>query len=196
MAHPMLDQISFKLAVPDSPLYLRPVRLSDAPNMRDRCADPLNVQFLPHLQGKEIQTVSDVEDWIRIVQAGFNKDSLFLVVISTEGGTEKAIGEGPLSYINWDTQQAESGIMLDHQQAGKGIATKVLNTTMDFAFQQLGLQTVNYGTLKDNKAMAKVLQDKLKVKGTPQEKTRKDGKLELIFSFNRDEWLVATTPTD
>ena len=67
---------------------------------------------------------------------------------------------------------------------------------MDFAFQQLGLQTVNYGTLKDNKAMAKVLQDKLKVKGTPQEKTRKDGKLELIFSFNRDEWLVATTPTD
>lgn len=193
MTHPTFDNSTFTLPIPgSSTLYLRPVRLSDAPNLRDRCADPLNVQYLPHLQGKENQTVSDVESWIRTVQAGFNKDSLFLVIVSsTDSGDEKVIGEGPLGYIDWDKKHAESGIMLDHQQSGKGIATLVLNTAMDFAFKELGLEVVNYGTLKDNKAMVKVLTHKLRAKGIPEERTRKDGKQELIFNFKRERWLAA-----
>lgn len=190
MSHPTFDNDTFTLAVPGTPLILRPVRLSDAPNLRDRCADPLNVQYLPHLQGKESQTVSEVEAWIRTVQAGFNKDSLFLV-ITDSSNDNRVIGEGPLGYINWDTKEAESGVMLDHQQAGKGLATKVLNTSMDFAFKELGLEKVKYGTLQDNKGMTKVLMEKLRVKGVPTERTRKDGLKEFNFEFKREDWLAA-----
>lgn len=199
MTHPTFDNATFTLPIPGTSLFLRPVRLSDAANLRDRCADALNVRFLPHLQGKENQTVAEVEAWIKTVQAGFNKDSLFLVIVessssssSTENRPECVIGEGPLGYIDWEKKHAESGIMLDHQQAGKGIATKVLNTSMDFAFNELALEQVNYGTLKDNTAMVKVLMEKLRVKGRPEERTRKDGKQELIFNFNRQDWLAAT----
>ncbi|GAC94535.1 hypothetical protein PHSY_002107 [Pseudozyma hubeiensis SY62] len=193
MTHPTFDNATFTLPIPgSSTLHLRPVRVSDAPNLRDRCADPLNVQYLPHLQGQENQSVSDVESWIRTVQSGFNKDSLFLVIVSTtESGDEEVIGEGPLGYIDWDKKHAESGIMLDHQQAGKGIATMVLNTTMDFAFKELDLDVVNYGTLKDNKPMVKLLTHKLRAKGSPEERTRKDGKQELIFNFKKEDWLAA-----
>ncbi|TKY86189.1 hypothetical protein EX895_005014 [Sporisorium graminicola] len=191
MTHPTFDNETFTLPVPGTELYLRPVRLSDAPNLRDRCADPLNVQFLPHLQGKENQTVAEVEAWIKTVQAGFNKDSLFLVVVDSASDT--VIGEGPLGFIDWETKEAESGVMLDHQHAGKGVATKVLNASMDFAFNELGLEKVKYGTLQDNKGMAKVLTEKLKVKGMPEPRTRKDGKKEYNFVFTKQDWLAASS---
>ncbi|CDU26012.1 uncharacterized protein SPSC_06183 [Sporisorium scitamineum] len=192
MTHPTFDSATFTLAVPGTDLTLRPVRLSDAPNLRDRdrCADPLNVQFLPHLQGKENQIVGEVEAWIHSVQAGFNKNSLLLVIVDSSG---KVIGEGPLGSINWDTKEAESGVMLDHQQAGKGVATKVLNASMDFAFRELGLEKVKYGTMQDNKAMSKVLMDKLKVKGKPEEGTMKDGNKEYNFVFTKQDWLAASS---
>ena len=190
MTHPTFDNESFTLPIPNAPLVLRPVRLSDAPNLRDRCADPLNVKYLPHLQGKENKTVAEVEAWIKTVQAGWNKDSLFLVVQDMHSGG--VIGEGPLGYINWDKKEAESGIMLDHKVWGKGVATLVLNESMDFAFKELGLDKIKYGTMKDNVGMAKVLSDKLKVKGKPEERLRKDGLTELNFVFTRDVWLAAS----
>lgn len=191
MTHPTFDNATFELLSADGKLRMRPVRLSDAPNLRDRCADPLNVKYLPHLQGKENQTVEDVEKWIQSVQAGFNKDSLFLVVEDTE--TNKVIGEGPLGYIDWNTKTAESGIMLDHQVTGKGVATNALKTSTDFAFKQLGLNAVRFGTMKANKAMVKVIQEKLPVKPEPKHNTRKDGLEEVNFTFTRDEWLAATS---
>ncbi|CBQ72716.1 conserved hypothetical protein [Sporisorium reilianum SRZ2] len=190
MTHPTYDAETFSLPVPGTALTLRPVRLSDASNLRDRCADPLNVRFLPHLQGKEHQTTAEVEAWIRTVQAGFNRDSLFLVICDAHGSV---IGEGPLGYINWHTKEAESGLMLDHQQTGKGIATSVLNASMDFAFTELGLDKVKYGTLQDNKGMVKVLMHKLRCKGAPEERTRNDGKKELNFVFTRQDWLAASS---
>lgn len=190
MTHPTLDNETFELPIPGAPLLLRPLRLSDAPNLRDRCADQKNVEFLPHLQGKENQTVAEVETWIKSVQNGWNKDSFFLVVVDTHCGG--VIGEGPLGYINWEKKEAESGVMLDHRATGKGVATLVLNESTDFAFRKLGLDRVNYGTLKDNKAMAKVLTDKLKVKGRPTESIMKDGRTELRFVFTKEEWLAAS----
>ena len=134
MTHASLDQETFSLTTSDGSLRLRPLRLSDAPNLRDRCADQRNVAFLPHLQGKQDQTVADVEAWIRTVRAGWNKDSLFLVVESTPSG--KVIAEGPLGFINFAEKWAESGIMVDYDQTGKGIATKALKVSMDFAFKE------------------------------------------------------------
>lgn len=190
--HPTFDNATFTLAVPDTTLVLRPVRLSDAPNLRARCADPLNVRFLPHLQGKEDQTVGEVEAWIKTVQAGWNRDSLFLVITDTAKDGE-VIGEGPLGYVNWEKKECESGVMLDHQRAGQGVATQVLNTSMDFAFHQLGLDTVKYGTMQDNKGMVKVLSEKLRVKGRPEGRTRKDGLKEFNFVFTKDEWPAASS---
>lgn len=188
--HPTFDATSFTLPIKGTSLVMRPVRLSDAPNLRDRCADPLNVRFLPHLQGKENQTTTEVETWIKTVQSGFNKDSLFLVIVDTT--TDTVIGEGPLGFINWQEKWAESGVMLDHQKSGQGIATAALRESMDFAFNTLGLDKVKYGTLKDNVGMVKVLSEKLPVKGKGVERTRKDGLLELNFAFTREEWLAAT----
>lgn len=82
---------------------------------------------------------------------------------------------------------------MDHQQAGKGVATKVLNASMDFAFRELGLEKVKYGTMQDNKAMSKVLMDKLKVKGKPEEGTMKDGNKEYNFVFTKQDWLAASS---
>ncbi|EST04774.1 GNAT domain protein [Kalmanozyma brasiliensis GHG001] len=188
--HPTFDNATFTLPVAGTTLVLRPVQLADAPNLRDRCADPLNVRFLPHLQGKENQTVAEVEAWIKTVQAGWNKDSLFLVIIDTadEG---RVIGEGPLGYINWEKKECESGIMIDHQLAGRGIATQALNASMDFAFKELGLEKVKYGTMQENKGMVKVLSEKLRVKGRPEGRARKDGLEEFNFVFTREEWLAA-----
>ncbi|SPO27402.1 uncharacterized protein UTRI_10519 [Ustilago trichophora] len=191
MTHPTFDNETFSIPVPGAPLVLRPVRLSDAANLRDRCADAQTVAFLPHLQGKENQTVAEVEAWIKTVQAGWNKNSLFLVVVDTHCG--EVIGEGPLGYIDWEKMEAESGVMLDRKVWGKGVATLVLNASMDFAFKELGLERVNYGTMKANTGMAKVLTDKLKVKGTPTENIRKDGKEELNFVFTREDWLAASS---
>ncbi|CDW98023.1 hypothetical protein [Sporisorium scitamineum] len=164
MTHPTFDSATFTLAVPGTDLTLRP--------------------------GKENQIVGEVEAWIHSVQAGFNKNSLLLVIVDSSG---KVIGEGPLGSINWDTKEAESGVMLDHQQAGKGVATKVLNASMDFAFRELGLEKVKYGTMQDNKAMSKVLMDKLKVKGKPEEGTMKDGNKEYNFVFTKQDWLAASS---
>lgn len=189
-SHPTFDREKFELMSPDGRLRLRPVRLSDAANLRDRCADPLNVQYLPHLQGKESQTVQEVEQWIQTVVDGFNKDSLFLVVEDTATG--QVVAEGPLGFINWGKKEAESGIMVDHQRAGLGIATEALKTSMDFAFTTLGLDAVRYGTLQDNKAMVKVLSQKLPVQARPLPNTRKDGLHEYNFVFTRDEWLAST----
>lgn len=188
-SHPTFDRDSFELLSSDGRLRLRPVRLSDAANLRDRCADPLNVKYLPHLQGKESQTVQEVEHWIQTVINGFNKDSLFLVVEDT--ATNQVVGEGPLGFINWSKKEAESGIMVNHQCAGQGIATEALKTSMDFAFTTLGLNAVRYGTLQANQAMVKVLSEKLPVKGKPSTNTRKDGLLEYNFVFTRDEWLAS-----
>lgn len=189
MTHPTFDHDTFTILTRDGRYLLRPVRLSDAPNLRDRCADPLNVRYLPHLQNKQDQTVAEVEAWISTVQSGFNKDSLFLVIQDTTTG--RVIGEGPLGFLNWNEGWAESGVMLDHQESGKGIATVVLNETMDFAFKELGLKEVRYGTLKENKAMVKVLRNKLRVKNEGKEGMRKDGLKEINFVFDREEWLKA-----
>ena len=185
----MLDQATFSLPVKGTNLLLRPVRISDAANRLNRCADPLNVAFLPHLQGKASQSVADVEKWIESVRAGWNKDSLFLVVVDTT--TDTVIGEGPLGPVNWHKNVAESGIMLDHQRTGQGIATKALNTTMDFAFTELGLQEIMYRTFQTNLGMAKVLKDKLRVKGQAEEGLTKDGAKEYKFVFKREPWLAA-----
>lgn len=185
MTIPTIDNSTFELFTPDQTLRLRPLRLSDAPNLRDRCADPLNVKYLPHLQGKENQTVSDVEQWISTVTPQWNKDSLFLVVEDTATGN--VIAEGPLGYVNWQEKWAESGIMLSHEYSGKGVATKALKTSMDYAFHVLGLEKVKYGTMKDNKAMVKVLSEKLG-KVEIEEKTRKDGLQELNFVFSKEDW--------
>lgn len=189
MSHPTFDPETFTITTSDGTLLLRPVRLSDAPNLRNRVANPHNVRYLPHLQGKESQTVAQVEDWIRTVQSAFNRDSLFLVIVDTI--TQKVIGEGPLGFINWTERWAESGVMLDYEECGKGVASKVLNTTMDFAFKDLELSEVKYGTLQENVAMVKVLSEKLRVKGKGEEKVRKDGLVELNFVFKKDDWLKA-----
>lgn len=187
--HPTFNAETFSLPIEGTSLHMRPVRLSDAQNFRDRCADPLNVEYLPHLQGKENQSVEDVEAWIKMVQADFNTKSLFLVVEDTE--TNEVIGEGPLGGVNWDKKEADSGIMLNHQVTGKGIATKALNTSMDFAFTELGIEKIKYGTLQDNKAMTKVLKEKLRAKVEPEEATRRDGLKEWNFCFKREDWLAA-----
>lgn len=187
-SHPIFDRDTLEIMSSDGRLRLRPVRLSDAANLRDRCADPLNVKYLPHLQGKESQTVEQVEQWIQTVMDGFNKDSLFLVVEDT--ASHQVIAEGPLGFIDWDKKEAESGIMVDHQRSGQGIATEALKTSMTFAFTNLGLEAVRYGTLQDNKAMVQILSQKLPVKPQPTPRTRKDGLLEYNFVFTREEWLA------
>nr|CDI53240.1 conserved hypothetical protein [Melanopsichium pennsylvanicum 4] len=111
MTLPTFDYETFTQPISDAPLLSRPVRLSDAQNLRDRCADQLTNRFLPHLQNKQDQVVAEVEDWIRTVQNGWNKDSLFLVVVGTHCGG--IIGEGPLGFINWEQKEADSGVMLE-----------------------------------------------------------------------------------
>lgn len=190
-SHPTFNRDELELLSSNGRLRLRPVRLSDAANLRDRCADPANVKYLPHLQGKESQTVQEVEQWIQTVMDGFNKDSLFLVV--EDSATSQVVAEGPLGFIDWNKKEAESGIMVDHQRAGQGIATEALKTSMDFAFTTLGLKAIRYGTLQDNKAMVKVLSQKLPVKAQPLANTRKDGLLEYKFVFTCEEWLACSS---
>ena len=185
MTIPVADIDTFRLESKGGlKLVLRPPLVSDAPNMQARVADRRNVEYLPHLQSKGDQPVSAVESWIAMMRRDFGTKNIFLL-LELDG---EVVGEGGLGFIDLVNRTAEAGVMLSWQQAGRGIATESVRLSIDYAFSQLKLDSVRFGTMADNAGMRAVLERKLGLTG--KSNTRKDGLEEVLYSVDRQDWIA------
>lgn len=173
---------------PASRLHLRSVIPSDAPSMLARVRDPLCVQYIPPLQSpaKPI-TLESVTNRIAAWRAESSVKSLYMSIVLGHPGADDArvIGEGGVNGIDLGSKTADCGIMLDSAPdiRGRGYGTEAMRVIISYAFEGLGMEYVELGTMHENGGMRGVM-DGLGIKGEMR-KVEDD----MVYRIGREDWL-------
>lgn len=106
-----------------------------------------------YLNRKTCETREDALNFIRSIQ---NKQLLYWAI--TQAQNRKLIGTICLFDIAADLSKCEIGYELLTYYQGQGIMSETLKIILDFAFQTLGLKTIEAYTHCDNQSSTKLLQ--------------------------------------
>ena len=68
----------------------------------------------------------------------------------------KLVGLIYIKELNWDTKQGEYAYCIDYTQKGKGLMSNAISELNRFAFNELGLETIQIIAHKDNLSSIKV----------------------------------------
>jgi len=85
----------------------------------------------------------------------FDENEEYLFTLKPEG-SRRIIGLIYIKELNWDTKQGEFAYCIDYNYEGKGITSKVVNALSEYAFERLGLNTLQIITHKTNESSVKV----------------------------------------
>lgn len=85
----------------------------------------------------------------------FDEDKEYLFTLKPVG-SKKVIGLIYIKELNWKTKQGEFAYCIDYNYEGKGITSKVVNELSEYAFERLGLTTLQIITHKTNMSSVKV----------------------------------------
>ena len=103
------------------------------------------------------QTIEEGLSFIRKVNENFKNDAgLYWAITKTDN--EKLIGTICLFDFSAEGKKCEIGYELLPGYQGQGIMNEALEKIIDFAFQTLGLETIDAFTHKDNHSSTKLLQ--------------------------------------
>jgi RimJ/RimL family protein N-acetyltransferase len=170
------------------PIFLRTIRLSDAPshsrllslpeNGADPAARPIDPATSERIITKQLESLEKPTTYTSEGKVVSGPGRVNMVVcLKTGGGPEDdvVIGLGGFGAIkDWERngqaiRAGDVGVMLDPKYRGKGYAVEAMKLATDWAFTpatkggpQLDLVTIT--TLDDNKAIIKLVEEKLGLK--------------------------------
>lgn len=126
-------------------IYLRQLTLADAtPEYCQWLNDPEVNQYLETRQSN----IQQLKDYIQ--EKIDDPNSYFLGIFDTEN--DKHIGNVKLEIIKPKEKRADFGILIGNKDYwGGGIGTEATILTLDYAFNDLGLNEVELGVLTQNK---------------------------------------------
>ncbi|KAF8815101.1 hypothetical protein BYT27DRAFT_7199576 [Phlegmacium glaucopus] len=191
--------ITIRSHFPRSRILLRSPITSDAYSFVARVQDPLCTIYLPHLRSPKVPiTLASNESQIAAWRAESLIQSLILAVVLLPDtrGVEKdetieknsdtaTIGETGFGSIDYANKTADCGIMLNSSPEirGKGYAMETLEMMFAYGFDHLNLETVEFGTHRDNIPMRSLLEKKFEIPA----KWRED-RNDWVFNATKDWW--------
>lgn len=165
-------------------LTLRSPILSDAAALHANSSDPLTIAHLPHLQPSADgipRPLSATESWLRsTVLAGHGHDNYHCVIVEVSSG--EVIGDAGVQYVDLEKKRGYVGVMLRRDRWGKGYGSEVMQRSIELAWE-VGCQTVEVGTLRENAGMIGVM--RRIGYGDGEERVREDGKGERVWVLQR-----------
>ena len=132
---------------------IHPFKESDAELWQNWDVDP---EIQAHMPEPMNETQDIVEQYEYIKECEEEEDGYYWSIETLEGVT---IGTVALTDINEHHKLAKIGIVVgDKEYWGKGVATEVILTVINFAFTSVGVVRISAETEADNIAVSKVLE--------------------------------------
>jgi len=168
-------------------LILRPFEDADAPAMLSIMNDP---EVMHNLLSSPTFSEEDIAESIRRRKAAIEaKERYSLAVILKETGA--LMGACSLIEVSWEHMHAELVYYIGQEFWGKGYMTEAARRTIQFGFEELGLERISVGCFARNKASARII-EKLgfQSEGVARHAYRKDGEFldELRFGMIRSDY--------
>lgn len=135
---------------------ISPVHQGDAWKICDFCvanSDRLKRYFPKTLEQNLNPTLSQLFVDKKVKQFRNNEEFLFTLKHSEN---RKLVGLIYIKELNWDTKQGEYAYCIDYTQKGKGLMSNAISELNRFAFNELGLETIQIIAHKDNLSSIKV----------------------------------------
>lgn len=93
--------------------------------------------------------------FVKIKVKQFDEKEEYLFTLRTEK-SYKVVGLIYIKELDWDKKQGEFAYAIDYNYEGKGITSKVIENLSKYAFEDLGLETLQIIAHKTNVASVKV----------------------------------------
>lgn len=132
------------------------IHQGDAWKICDFCvanSDRLKRYFPKTLEQNLNPTLSQLFVDKKVKQFKNNEEFLFTLKHSEN---RKLVGLIYIKELNWDTKQGEYAYCIDYTQKGKGLMSNAISELNRFAFNELGLETIQIIAHKDNLSSIKV----------------------------------------
>ncbi|KDR79974.1 hypothetical protein GALMADRAFT_242147 [Galerina marginata CBS 339.88] len=193
--------ITVKSRSPSARILLRSPKLSDVASLTARGNDPLCTLYLPHLHNpKSPVTVESNTKQVKKWRADSGIGGFFLVIVllpenssikdvGDDYSNDATIGDTGIGPIDFAKKTGECGIMLNSGPTtrGKGYAVEALDMNFAYGFEHLGLESIYFGTGKENLPMKNLLEKKLGILGQWRE-----DKNDWRFVATKDWWAART----
>ena len=133
---------------------LEPLTASDAPALHSFLRFNKNElqRFFPITLGQN-ETLKATENYILVKTEQIKLKTEFTFAVKTNN---TAIGLLILKNINWEQKRGEMAYCIDKVYQGRGWITQALMKVTDFAFNDIGLKTLEIIVYKQNKASVRV----------------------------------------
>ena len=153
MGNQIGNHISTNMSLQTRRLFLRTVKPGDATYIFNMVQLP---KFPDQLPLKEMDTLSQIEDWLRRLHDLWETGQVFSF-ISEEQVSGNIIGQVTLSKTDRDNVWALA-FWTHPKQWGKGYATEMAKTMLEFGFQELGAKNIWAGAGDWNNSSCRVLE--------------------------------------
>ena len=135
-------------------LYLRGMRVTDAPDMFDYAKDPEVSRFLtwsPH------QSLDYTKAYLTCVGRQYRTGAIFdWAVVHRESG--RMIGTCGFTEFRYESNVGVIGYVLNPAFHGQGLATEAVRAVMDFGFRELGLHRIQARFMQGNDPSLRLMQ--------------------------------------
>lgn len=171
----------------DSVLYLRPVELSDVPNLQRWINDPEVRRFL------KIHVPMNTEAEKGYVESLSNNSgsSVTLAIVLRDG--DRHIGSVAFHRINWKNREAETGSVIGEKDCwSKGYGFRAKMLLLGYGFNELNLHRVSSRVYDFNSRSRRCLEKCGYIQeGTSRKQIFRDGEYHDVYNFGilRDEFL-------
>ncbi|WP_299112167.1 GNAT family protein [uncultured Winogradskyella sp.] len=135
---------------------INPVHNGDAWKICDLCvanADRFKRYFPKTLEQNLNPTLSQL--FVKKKVKHFENKEEFLFTLK-QSETRVLVGLIYIKELNWDTKQGEFAYCIDYNFKGQGLMTKAIRELSNYAFESLGLKTLQIIVHKDNLGSVKV----------------------------------------
>lgn len=136
--------------------YISPIHPKDGWNVCNFTIaneDGLKRYFPKTLEQNLTPDLSDIFVKKKVKQFESKEEFLFIL---RENETKKLVGLIYIKEIDWDKKQGELAYCIDYNFEGKGLTTEAIKLLSDYAFETLGLETLQIIVHKSNIASVKI----------------------------------------
>lgn len=130
---------------------LRPVRASDYPALQKILSDPKTMQELKFMSHAEHGgwTLDEIRQRYEMFEAKQRQQEGLSFIIELKNA--KIAGHCGLKNLSLVKKKAEFGIILHHPYWGQGLGLDCLRLCLEYAFEKLGLEQIEFSTLLSNR---------------------------------------------
>ncbi|WNH08549.1 GNAT family N-acetyltransferase [Thalassobellus suaedae] len=139
--------------------YIEPIQIKDAWSLCNFIVsneDRLKRYFPKTLEQNLTPTLSNIFVEKKIKQFNLKEEFLFTI---KENETNQLVGLVYIKELNWTKKQGEFAYCIDYSFEDKGITTHAIKILSDYAFDEIGLKTLQIIVYKTNIASIKVAEN-------------------------------------